>query len=121
MRTIKHPLFIMVFSIYSVYYLLKHAGVVMPFLVTSYLADLLSLFIINTIVLFFLRKCYGMPNYELHSGMVLVSFFIITLVFEVIQPAMGNYAVFDPFDVLCYALSGSGYLLWRSLFVHKNI
>ncbi|MGM0477928.1 MAG: hypothetical protein ACQERC_01810 [Bacteroidota bacterium] len=116
MRTIGHPLFIAFFLLYVVYYLLKHAGVVLPSFITSYLADLLSLFIINTIALFFLRKWYGIPDYELHNGMVLLSFIIITLVFEVIQPAVGDYAVFDPYDILCYAVSATGYLLWRKPF-----
>lgn len=113
MRTISHPLFIIVLLVYLTYYVLKHTGVQMPEFVTSYLADLLSLFLINTSVLYLLRKIYKKSELELPLGFVIVSFILITLVFEVIQPIINNYFIADPIDIVCYLISASSYYLWR--------
>jgi len=113
MKTIGHPIFLVVFSIYIMYYILKHLGTEMPVLITSYLADLLSLFLINTLVLFVLRKIYSSPNLELSVGMIIISLILITLIFEVIQPMKDEYFVADPIDILCYLTSATLYYFWR--------
>lgn len=113
MKTVSHPIFIIVLLVYLTYYILKHTGFEMPALITSYLADILSLFLINTLVLFILRKIYSKPNLELSVGMIVISIILITLIFEVIQPMINEYFVADPIDLLCYLISGSLYYVWR--------
>ncbi len=115
MKTIGHPLFLVVFFIYLTYYILKHMGIEMPVFITGYLADLLSLFLINTLVLFLLRKIYTRPNLELNIGMVAISFVLITVIFEVLQPMNDNYFIADPIDILCYFASASIYFVWRKV------
>jgi branched-subunit amino acid ABC-type transport system permease component len=115
MKTIGHTIFLVAFFTYLMYYVLKHLGTEMPVLITSYLADLLSLFLINTLVLFVLRKIYSRPNLELSVGMIIISFVLITVLFEVIQPMKDNYFVADPIDILCYLISASIYYLWRKV------
>ncbi len=113
MKTVGHPLFLVVFFIYLTYYVLKHLEIEMPVFITSYLADLLSLFLINTLVLFILRKIYSKPSLELSVGMILISFVLITVIFEEVLPMNDNYFVADPIDVLCYLISASLFQVWR--------
>lgn len=113
MKTIGHPLFILLLLAYVVYYVLKHLQIPMPELITNYFADLLSLFLINTFVLFLIRKIVTEPTFELSPGMVVISLVLITVIFEIIQPAVNSYFVADPIDVICYGLSATLYLIWR--------
>ena len=113
MKTIRHPLFLYVLASYVIYYLLKQMRLPMPELITSYYADLVSLFIINTAVLFVLRKAYCKPNYELPIVMVGFSLLAITLIFEWIQPKWSSHMVADPLDIVFYAVSAFSYVVWR--------
>tara|TARA_B100000508_G_scaffold141097_1_gene146998 strand:- start:88981 stop:89340 length:360 start_codon:yes stop_codon:yes gene_type:complete len=113
MKTISHPLFLLVFASYVVYYILKHFHVSMPVLITSYYADLVSLFIINTVILFIIRRASNKPNYELPIAMVVFSFFAISAIFEFIHPAWDNDMVADPLDIMCYGFSALLYIIWR--------
>ena len=114
MKTISHPLFLFVSGLYLTYYFLKHSGVVLPEIITNYFADLTSLFLINTIALFGLRKLFRRPELELSLGMIGISFIFISLFFEVILPQQENYYIADWKDVLCYFISASVYFLWRN-------
>jgi hypothetical protein len=113
MKTISHPLFLVVAGLYLTYYILKHSGVVLPEFVTNYLADLSSLFLINTITLFLLRKLFRSSKLELSLGMIGASFVLISLFFEVIFPQHAAYYVADANDILCYAISATAYFFWR--------
>lgn len=113
MKTVSHPLFLSVFSIYFVYYLLKIFSVQMPEIATSYLADLLSLFIVNTIILWFLRLIKSNKKLELKTAKVIVSFVLFSVFFEFYLPAVKDYYQKDYWDILCYAISAFGFLLWR--------
>jgi branched-subunit amino acid ABC-type transport system permease component len=113
MKTISHPLFLVLAGLYMTYYTLKHSGVALPELITNYFADLTSLFLINTIALFALRKLFRRPELELSLGMIGISFVLISLFFEVIFPRQENYYIADWNDVLCYFISATVYFLWR--------
>lgn len=113
MKTISHPLFLVIAGLYLTYYTLKHSGVALPEFVTNYFADLTSLFLINTIALFGLRKLFRSPKLELSLGMIGASFVLISLFFEVIFPRQATYYVADAIDILCYAISATAYFFWR--------
>lgn len=120
MKTISHPLFIVIASMYLVYYALKHSGIVLPLFFTNYFADLVSVFVLNTIALFCVRKLFGRPNFELSLTMITSSFLLTSLFFEVILPRQSSYYVADVIDVFCYLISALTYYLWRKLGYSKG-
>lgn len=113
MKTITHPLFIVLALIYAVYYGLKQTDLVFPVLISNYLADLLSIFLVNTFALWAIRKIKKSPQLELPVSLVLLSVVMFTLFFEFILPQQSPIYVYDPWDVLCYAISGAAYIVWR--------
>lgn len=113
MRTISHPLFIVLAVAYFTYFVLKHFLISLPETVTSYFADLVSLFLINTFILFVMRKRFRNPEFELPISMVTLSLILISVVFEVVQPAISKNYVADPIDIVCYAISAISYIFWR--------
>ena len=115
MKTITHPLFIVLASVYVVYYGLKQTDVVFPVLVSNYLADLLSIFLVNTFALAVIRKIKRAPLLELPVAMVILSVVMFSVFFEFILPQQNPIYVYDPWDIFCYAISGEGYVLWRKI------
>ena len=113
MKTIKHPFFIVISTIYFTYYLIKQTDWVAPVFISSFLSDLLCIIIVNTVALWLIRKVKKMPEYELSSGMVFLSVILFSLYFEIILPQVNTYHIADSWDVLCYTLSGITYLFWR--------
>src|SRR5690554_7454267 len=73
MKTISHPLFLVLATCYAVYYGLKQTDVVLPVFITSYLADLLSIFLVNTFALWIIRKMKNSPKLEVPIAMVFLS------------------------------------------------
>lgn len=116
MKTINHPLFITLFSVYLLYYVVKQTPLELPLFITNYLADLLSLFIVNTIALWIIRKAKSLPNYELPWWMVLTSVLLFSFYFEWYLPKMSTTYIADKWDVLCYFLSGIGFFTWRKYY-----
>jgi len=113
MKTITHPLFIVLALVYAVYYGLKQTDVVLPLFITNYLADLLSIFLVNTFTLWAIRKIKNKPNLELPIHLVLLSVIMFSVFFEFILPLRSPVYVYDPLDILCYFISGIAYVLWR--------
>lgn len=113
MKTISHPLFIIVFSAYVSYYFLKILNIRMPEIITNYLADLLSLFIVNTVILWILRIIKSNKKIELKPEMVIASFLMFSVFFEFYLPSINNYYYLDYLDVLCYLTSALSFLFWR--------
>lgn len=113
MKTISHPLFQSVLSIYLIYYTLKTLSLRMPEIVTSYLADILSLFIVNTVVLWLIRLIKANKSLELQPKMVIISFLLFTVFFEFYLPAVNEYYHRDYLDIVCYGLSSLGFIVWR--------
>jgi len=85
----------------------------MPEIISSYLADFLSLFIVNTIILWLIRVIKSNNKLELQPEMVLLSFLLFSVFFEFYLPAVNEYYHRDYLDVLCYAISAIGFLVWR--------
>jgi hypothetical protein len=113
MKSISHPLFILLFTIYIIYYSLKTIGLSMPEFITSYLADLLSLFLVNTVITWIIRTIKSDKYYELNPAMVVLSFVMFSLFFELYLPSVNYYYKTDFWDIFCYALSAFGFLFWR--------
>jgi hypothetical protein len=85
----------------------------MPEFVTSYLADLLSLFIVNTVVLWVMRLIQSNNNLELKPAMVILSFILFTGFFEFYLPGVNEYYHRDYADIVCYAIGAFWFILWR--------
>jgi hypothetical protein len=113
MKTITHPLFIVLAFIYTIYYGLKQTDFIFPELISNYLADLLSIFLVNTFALWIIRKIKKSPQLEFPISMVLISVLMFLVFFEFILPQQNPIYVYDPWDILCYAISGAGYIFWR--------
>ncbi|PWH85098.1 hypothetical protein [Brumimicrobium oceani] len=113
MKTIAHPLFIVLALIYASYYSLKQTDLVFPVLISSYLADLLSIFLVNTFTLWCIRKIKNRPSLELPPILVLFSVVMFSVFFEFILPQKSSLYIYDPWDILCYAISGVAYIFWR--------
>jgi hypothetical protein len=113
MKTVSHPLFLSVFFTYLVYYALKMLQIQMPEFVTSYLADLVSLFIVNTVVLWLIRLVKSDKNLELNPEMVILSFILFAGFFEFYLPVLDEYYHRDYLDIACYAIGAFGFILWR--------
>lgn len=113
MKTVYHPLFLCIFFIYLIYYTLKMLQIQMPELVTSYLADLLSLFIVNTVVLRLIRLVQSNNSLEIKPRMVIISIVLFSGFFEFYLPAVNDYYHRDYLDIACYSISGFGFIMWR--------
>lgn len=113
MRTVGHPLFLGVLICYIVYYILKRLTLEMPDIVTSYFADIVSLFLINTFVLFIIRKLKSSSTLELPVLIIALGFVLTTLLFEWFFPLIYQNTISDPIDIVCYAISSLAYLVWR--------
>lgn len=121
MKTIKHPFFIVISAIYLSYYIIKQTDLSVPFFVSSYLADLLCIIIVNTFALWLIRKIKNLPHYEFSIGTVSLSVLLFSVYFEVVLPQVNNYHVADVWDVLCYLISGFVYLFWRKTISLSNM
>ncbi|WP_123776013.1 hypothetical protein [Brumimicrobium aurantiacum] len=113
MKTITHPYFIVSALIYLVYYGLKQTDIQLPIFISNYLADLLSVFLVNTFVLWCIRKVQKRPEYELSTSMVFLSVVLFSVFFEIYLPNQNTKHVADVWDILCYLISGISYVLWR--------
>lgn len=113
MKTITHPFFIILGLVYAVYYGLKQTDFVFPLLISNYLADLLSIFLVNTFTLWSVRKIKNKPSVELPIYLVFLSIVMFSIFFEFILPNKSSNYVYDFWDIVCYAISGAGYILWR--------
>lgn len=113
MKTVSHPLFIVLFVIYGTYYGLKQTNIVLPELITSYLADLFSVFLVNALVLWIVRKAKGLPQLEFHPVLVLLSVVLFSFYFEYYLPQRSSIYTSDIGDVFCYFISGFAYVFWR--------
>lgn len=120
MRTITHPLFIFLALVYTFYYFLKQTDFVFPVLISNYLADLLSIFLVNTFALWAIRKIQNNPHLELPPYLILLSIVLFTLLFEVLLPQQSSVYIYDPLDILCYFISGMTYIAWRKLYNSKT-
>jgi hypothetical protein len=85
----------------------------MPEIVTSYLADVLSLFIVNTFILWIIRFIKANKSFELQPEMVIISFLLFTGFFEFYLPVVNDYYHRDYLDIVCYGLSSFGFIVWR--------
>lgn len=121
MKTIKHPFFIVISAIYLSYYIIKQTDLSVPVFVSSYLADLLCIIIVNTFALWLIRKIKNLPHYELSIGTVSLSVLLFSVYFEVVLPQVNSYHVADVWDVLCYLISGFVYLFWRKTISLSNM
>lgn len=121
MKTIKHPFFIVISAIYLSYYIIKQTDLSVPVFVSSYLADLLCIIIVNTFALWLIRKIKNLPHYEFSIGTVSLSVLLFSVYFEVVLPQVNNYHVADVWDVLCYLISGFVYLFWRKTISLSNM
>jgi len=119
MKTISHPLFLVLATCYAVYYGLKQTDVVLPVFITSYLADLLSIFLVNTFALWIIRKMKNSPKLEVPIAMVFLSVIMFSVFFEFFLPQQSPQYVYDPWDILCYFISGTAYVFWRRVLM-KN-
>ena len=113
MKTISHPLFIVLASVYAIYYGLKQTDVIFPLFISNYLADLLSIFLVNTFTLWCIRKIKRRPNLELPISLILMSVVMFSVFFEFVLPLKSPVYIYDPWDMLCYFISGVAYILWR--------
>ncbi|MDX1650914.1 MAG: hypothetical protein R3277_00360 [Brumimicrobium sp.] len=95
------------------YYLLKVTGTPLPEVITSYLSDLLSLFIVNTVALSLIRKIKGNDHIELSVPVITFGFITFTVFFEYVMPRTDPYYIHDTMDVLCYGMSSLAFLVWR--------
>lgn len=120
MKTISHPLFIVLALIYVVYYSLKQTDFVFPVFISNYLADLLSIFLVNTFTLWSIRKIKNRPNLELPPHLVLLSVVMFSIFFEFVLPLKSPIYVYDPWDILCYTISGAVYVLWRKRLIFSS-
>lgn len=121
MKTIKHPFFIVISAIYLSYYIIKQTDLSVPVFVSSYLADLLCIIIVNTFALWLIRKIKNLPHYEFSIGTVSLSVLLFSVYFEVVLPQVNSYHVADVWDVLCYLISGFVYLFWRKTICLSNM
>lgn len=96
-----------IFSLaYIFLYVNKHAG--SPFFLSGYLSDLLCIPLILGWISLFFR--WGIRNdFRPTLGMVLVTFALVSFLFEHVFPAHLGRGTADMLDVLCYAL---GTLMW---------
>lgn len=121
MKTIKHPFFIVIYAIYLSYYIIKQTDLSVPVFVSSYLADLLCIIIVNTFALWLIRKIKNLPHYEFSIGTVSLSMLLFSVYFEVVLPQVNSYHVADVWDILCYLISGFVYLFWRKTISLSNM
>src|SRR5690554_7644742 len=94
MKTISHPLFLVLATCYAVYYGLKQTDLVLPVFITSYLADLLSIFLVNTFALWIIRKMKNSPKLELPIAMVFLSVIMFSVFFEFFLPQQSPQYVY---------------------------
>lgn len=113
MRTISHPLFIVLAMIYIAYYALKQTDITFPLWISNYLADLLSIFLVNTVALWLIRKIKVKPNLEFSQHLVLLSIVMFSVFFEFYLPLKSTIYVYDAYDIVCYFISGVGFVIWR--------
>ena len=114
MKTVKNPLFIVLFLIYVLYYIFKSKGIYMPVFIRNYLSDFLCLFLVNTIVLSVVRKIKGDNTIDLTVLHLLFSLLVFSVTFEFILPNRnGELYTRDWLDVVMYTLGLLLYYFWR--------
>ncbi len=98
---------------YGLHLLFKFAPIAQPTLVSSYFADLLSLPILLTLSVLFIRKVQGDRNFKLDFSKIIFVLVYQSLVFELLLPAISARYTSDPYDVLAYAVGGCFFFLFQ--------
>lgn len=93
--------------------LLKFRDIDEPVLVANYLADLLCLPLMLSVVLLLIRLVQNARRVYLTWPMVLFAFCYVSIVFEFLLPRYYVRFTSDPFDVVMYALGGIGYYVFQ--------
>lgn len=106
-------------AIYANCFLLKQIG--MPGILTSYVADVLSLPVVLTIILLVVRRLYKSPQYNLSMAMIFMAFIYEVLLFEMILPRWSHRFVYDPFDIAAYATGGLLFFCLQIVFRKNTI
>jgi hypothetical protein len=110
-------LFWILFFVYAVLYLLKTLGYYTPW-ISDYLADLLCLPIVLSIVLFAMRKMRVVPeSFELTPAMILAALIYFSIVFEWLLPLWSDRYQSDFLDIVAYSLGAIAYYYFRK---HHN-
>lgn len=118
MRTLRQPVFIVLALVFVAHQLLqKNFHIALPWL-DSYLDPLLCLPILLTLVLAERRHIFGKGDaYQFSKLEVGLAVLTLSIVFEVVFPALSARFTADWLDVLAYVAGGIGfyYLLNRKL------
>jgi hypothetical protein len=93
------------------YLLEKAAHVHIPW-VHAYMDDLLVIPVILGITLWAERMIYRNPRYTHSSVHIVFTLLLLILVFEFILPRYSAAYISDPWDILCYMISGILYGVW---------
>ncbi len=107
-----HPLFLGSAGLFWLEWGLSRAGIYVPYL-HAYLADLLCLPVVLTLVLAFRRYVVlGQPTHCLSAGQITLAIIYCSLFFEVWMPRLSERYTGDWRDVLAYALGGLAFARW---------
>ncbi|SHK68933.1 hypothetical protein SAMN02746009_01370 [Hymenobacter psychrotolerans DSM 18569] len=113
---LRHPLFLVGAGLYvlSVAHKRQWLGPwpFWPPLLTSYLADLLTLPLELTLLLWLMRRFYFRnPAFVLPTSWIFSTWLVMAVWFEGLLPRFDARATADPLDVVAYAVGG--FLFWR--------
>ncbi len=109
---LRHPLFLGAAGLFWIEWGLSRAGIHVPY-AHAYLADLLCLPVVLTLVLAFRRYVvFRHPAHCLSAGQITFAIIYCSLFFEVWMPRFSERYTGDWRDVLAYALGGLAFAHW---------
>ena len=111
---LRRPLFLGAVGLFGGLQLLRYGcGMPLPVLLTSYLADLLSMPIILTLALYAYRRLVARScTLVFPDSWLWLAWLYVAVWFELLLPAVSARAVADPFDVVAYALGTLAFRAW---------
>jgi hypothetical protein len=98
-------------GVYALLLYLKFNQINVPSLVSSYLADLISMPILLSATLVLLRWIKRLPHFLFNWKHVLFAWAYVCVVFEWYLPSRSSTYTSDPVDVLVFGISGLIFLL----------
>jgi len=111
MKLLHQPLFILASTLFLFNQLAESQQIFLPY-IHAYLDDLLCFPIVLTLILFFLRKIYQSPDYQLSTYQIAFAVLYFVVVFEGLLPHFSEDYTADVWDVVAYTFGAVIFWKW---------
>jgi hypothetical protein len=113
MELIRSTYFLSATILYASFKLFRILGLITSGVINDYLADLLCMPIVLTIILTSVRFLKKRPDFQMPLSGILFTLVYWSVYFEWFLPSRSTSYTADPLDVIAYFLGAASFFLWQ--------